>query len=816
MATEDRIYHVRITIRAANALTRRELFGMPDPFAVVSVDSSQTYTTQTVKKSLNPSWNQPFDVAIRASSTITIQVFNQKRFRQRDQGFLGLIRLSGSEALQHASQDNGLISQDLEQLTSRALAGGKLLFTFSHPPVTTVPQALREAMDNTLPALRIPTPSPSSPSPQPRLRSSHSMNSLRPDLRTHSPLPRISSQSTMRPSPPPSSASVHPSSSSHGRSASASAHSSSLGLESSFPRPPTHPASSAPRNTSDHVPRHGRQSNNAMHTSDELGPLPAGWERRFDQRGRSYYVNHNTRTTTWSRPQLDVAGAPPQSPQRSAPPPGSFLQLGPPTSNNPGNYTDIPLPQGWEERRASDGRPYFVDHYSRATTWTDPRSTQASQAQASQQALSSHANLGPLPSGWEMRLTSTGRVYFVDHNTRTTTWDDPRLPSNVEEDAPRYKRDYRRKVIYFRSQQAMRVRDGKAEMRLRRNHILEDSFAATMRMSGNDLKKRLVIRFEGEDGLDYGGVSREWFFLISHEVFDPAYGLFEYSAHDNYTLQINWASSINPEHITYFKFIGRCLGLAIFHKRFLDAYFVPSFYKSILGKRTTLADLEGVDAELHRGMTWMLENDITDVLDETFTVTESRFGEMVEVELMPGGADVPVTENNKAEYVEAVIEYRTKTRIQEQFTAFMEGFREIIPGELLNVFDERELELLIGGMSDIDVDDWNRYTDYRGYQKDDQVIEWFWQCIRSWPSERKSRLLQFATGTSRVPVNGFKDLQGSDGPRRFTIDKSGDPSQLPRSHTCFNRIELPPYEDYESLERKLMFAIDETEGFGVE
>jgi len=88
------------------------------------------------------------------------------------------------------------------------------------------------------------------------------------------------------------------------------------------------------------------------------------------------------------------------------------------------------------------------------------------------------------------------------------------------------------------------------------------------------------------------------------------------------------------------------------------------------------------------------------------------------------------------------------------------------------------------------------------------VIEWFWRCIRSWPLERKSRLLQFTTGTSKIPVNGFKDLQGSDGPRRFTIEKSGDPQGLPRSHTCFNRLDLPPYEDYESLETKLLFAIE--------
>lgn len=88
------------------------------------------------------------------------------------------------------------------------------------------------------------------------------------------------------------------------------------------------------------------------------------------------------------------------------------------------------------------------------------------------------------------------------------------------------------------------------------------------------------------------------------------------------------------------------------------------------------------------------------------------------------------------------------------------------------------------------------------------MIQWFWKCVRSWPPERKSRLLQFATGTSRIPVNGFKDLQGSDGPRRFTIEKSGDPSQLPKSHTCFNRIDLPPYKDYASLEHKLTLAVE--------
>lgn len=132
-----------------------------------------------------------------------------------------------------------------------------------------------------------------------------------------------------------------------------------------------------------------------------------------------------------------------------------------------------------------------------------------------------------------------------------------------------------------------------------------------------------------------------------------------------------------------------------------------------------------------------------------------------------------------------VTEWKIKKRIEEQFDAFMSGFNELIPADLVNVFDERELELLIGGIADIDVEDWKKHTDYRGYQEQDDVIQNFWKIVRTWDAEQKSRLLQFTTGTSRIPVNGFKDLQGSDGPRRFTIEKSGDPGALPKSHTWY-------------------------------
>jgi E3 ubiquitin-protein ligase NEDD4 len=164
-------------------------------------------------------------------------------------------------------------------------------------------------------------------------------------------------------------------------------------------------------------------------------------------------------------------------------------------------------------------------------------------------------------------------------------------------------------------------------------------------------------------------------------------------------------------------------------------------------------------------------------------VDDEKFGERRTIDLIPRGRDIPVTNENKAQYIELVTEWKIMKRVEEQFNAFMSGFNELIPADLVNVFDERELELLIGGIADIDVDDWKKHTDYRGYTESDEVIKFFWQTIKSWDGEQKSRLLQFATGTSRIPVNGFKDLQGSDGPRRFTIEKAGDVGNLPKSHT---------------------------------
>ena len=128
--------------------------------------------------------------------------------------------------------------------------------------------------------------------------------------------------------------------------------------------------------------------------------------------------------------------------------------------------------------------------------------------------------------------------------------------------------------------------------------------------------------------------------------------MFEYSAGDKRTLQISAVSGVNPEHLDYFKFIGRIVGLAIFHRQFLDVCIISSFYKLAVQKRVVLSDLADIDAELYRAMEWVLENDITDIIEEAFSLQEERFGEPVTIALKPGGVDIPVTEESKQEYVE--------------------------------------------------------------------------------------------------------------------------------------------------------------------
>lgn len=482
-------------------------------------------------------------------------------------------------------------------------------------------------------------------------------------------------------------------------------------------------------------------------------PLPPGWEIRRDPRGRIYYVDHNTRTTTWQRPnterlqhfqqwQGERAHVVQQGNQRflypqqgvAAPalviPPAAVAgsSAAAPVVAVPGTSTEEddslgPLPAGWEMRLQPEGRPYFVNHKNRTTQWEDPR-TQGQELGPEE---------APLPPGWEIRLTEEGISYFVDHNTKTTTFDDPRPGApkgqkGVYGVPKAYERSFRWKLSQFRYLCQSNVLPSHIKITITRQTLFEDSYHQVMRLPPYELRRRLYIIFRGEEGLDYGGVSREWFFLLSHEVLNPMYCLFEYANKNNYSLQINPASYVNPDHLIYFKFIGRFIAMALYHGRFIYSGFTMPFYKRMLNKKLIMKDIESIDPEFYSSLVWIKDNNIDDCgLELFYSVDFEVLGQVIHHELKENGDKIRVSEVNKEEYLHMMTDWRMTRGIEEQTKAFLEGFNEVVPLEWLKYFDERELELMLCGMQEIDVDDWQRNSIYRHYTRNSKQVVWFWQ-----------------------------------------------------------------------------------------
>ncbi|XP_073091884.1 E3 ubiquitin-protein ligase SMURF2 isoform X4 [Manis javanica] len=612
---------LRLTVLCAKNLVKKDFFRLPDPFAKVVVDGSgQCHSTDTVKNTLDPKWNQHYDLYIGKSDSVTISVWNHKKIHKKQgAGFLGCVRLL-SNAINRL-KDTGYQRLDLCKLGPN---------------------------DN---------------------------DTVRGQI-------VVSLQSRDR-----------------------------IGT--------------------------GGQVVDCSRLFDN--DLPDGWEERRTASGRIQYLNHITRTTQWERPTRPASEY--SSPGR---PLSCFVDENTPISGTNGatcgqssdprlaerrvrsqrhrNYmsrthlhTPPDLPEGYEQRTTQQGQVYFLHTQTGVSTWHDPRVPR-------DLSNINCEELGPLPPGWEIRNTATGRVYFVDHNNRTTQFTDPRLSANLHlvlnrqnqlkdqqqqqvvslcpDDtecltAPRYKRDLVQKLKILRQELSQQQpQAGHCRIEVSREEIFEESYRQVMKMRPKDLWKRLMIKFRGEEGLDYGGVAREWLYLLSHEMLNPYYGLFQYSRDDIYTLQINPDSAVNPEHLSYFHFVGRIMGMAVFHGHYIDGGFTLPFYKQLLGKSITLDDMELVDPDLHNSLVWILENDITGVLDHTFCVEHNAYGEIIQHELKPNGKSIPVTEENKKEYVRLYVNWRFLRGIEAQFLALQKGFNEVIPQHLLKTFDEKELEFL--------------------------------------------------------------------------------------------------------------------------
>ncbi|CAI5674022.1 E3 ubiquitin-protein ligase HECW1 isoform X6 [Oreochromis niloticus] len=593
--------------------------------------------------------------------------------------------------------------------------------------------------------------------------------------------------------------------------------------------------------------------------ADSQLELPRGWEIKTDPQGKSFFVDHNSRATTFIDPRIPLqngrlpghlahkqhlqrlrsysAGeASDVSRSRGASlmgRPGNSLvaairsqhyadsqQLSAPSYNDKivaflrqPNIFDL-----LQERQPSLTRNHALRekiHYVR---------TEGNQGV---EKLSCDADLVILLSLFEEEIMSCVPTHPIHHNLSFS----PRCsPASSPQNSPGlqrarapapYRRDFEAKLRnFYRKLEAKGYAQGPGKIKLliRREHLLEGTFNQVMAYSRKELQRnKLYVTFLGEEGLDYSGPSREFFFLLSQELFNPYYGLFEYSANDTYTVQISPMSAFVENHLEWFRFSGRILGLALIHQYLLDAFFTRPFYKALLRLATDLSDLEYLDEEFHQSLQWMKDNDITDILDLTFTVNEEVFGQVTERELKSGGANLQVTEKNKKDYIERMAKWRVERGVVQQTEALVRGFYEVVDSRLVSVFDARELELVIAGTVEIDLGDWRNNTEYRGGYHDGHIVmRWFWAAVERFNNEQRLRLLQFVTGTSSVPYEGFAALRGSNGLRRFCIEKWGKVTSLPRAHTCFNRLDLPPYPSYTMLYEKLLIAVEETSTFGLE
>ncbi|RZB64499.1 E3 ubiquitin-protein ligase UPL6 isoform B [Glycine soja] len=357
--------------------------------------------------------------------------------------------------------------------------------------------------------------------------------------------------------------------------------------------------------------------------------------------------------------------------------------------------------------------------------------------------------------------------------------------------------------------------------RIRRNHILEDAYNQMSQLSEDDLRGLIRVAFVNElgveeAGIDGGGIFKDFMENITRAAFDVQYGLFKETA--DYLLYPNPGSGmIHEQHLQFFHFLGTLLAKAMFEGILVDLPFATFFLSKLKQKHNYLNDLPSLDPELYRHLIFLkhYERDISE-LELYFVIVNNEYGEQTEEELLPGGKNLRVTNENVITFIHLVANHRLNFQIRQQSSHFLRGFQQLIQKDWIDMFNEHELQLLISGSLDsLDVDDLRQHTNYAGgYHSDHHVIEMFWEVLKGFSLENKKKFLKFVTGCSRGPLLGFQYLEPL-----FCIQRAGsnDPDEaldrLPTSATCMNLLKLPPYKSKEQLETKLLYAINADAGF---
>lgn len=394
---------------------------------------------------------------------------------------------------------------------------------------------------------------------------------------------------------------------------------------------------------------------------------------------------------------------------------------------------------------------------------------------------------------------------------------------------------FRSKKRWFLKQitkRSVHFMDSVFHIMIRRDYILQDSIAQLHHsMTHTQLREHLRIEFVNEPALDAGGLLREWFSLLCNELFRADFGLFVTTHAENMSYWINPNSAkVVADHLTYFRVAGRLFGKAILESLVFEVRFALPLLKHFLGVPISFSDLEFLDQELYKNCIWLRDNTNVEALCLTFSIQEEGSDQVID--LIANGRDIDVTDSNKHEYLALVLQHKMMGSVSAQLSELLAGLHEVIPRSLLAVFDYQELDFFLCGLPVIDVDDWQRQTIVRylanestqpkQFAEEKNVIDWFWNVLRGFSDEERARLLQFATGSSHVPVEGFRALMSASGyihPFTIQLVAASESSyrMFPRAHTCYNRIDLPIYASCEDLANYVSLVIQmEITGFGLE
>eukprot|EP01025_Chloroclados_australasicus_P060238 TRINITY_DN7715_c0_g1_i4.p1 TRINITY_DN7715_c0_g1~~TRINITY_DN7715_c0_g1_i4.p1 ORF type:complete len:816 (-),score=108.71 TRINITY_DN7715_c0_g1_i4:1308-3701(-) len=348
-------------------------------------------------------------------------------------------------------------------------------------------------------------------------------------------------------------------------------------------------------------------------------------------------------------------------------------------------------------------------------------------------------------------------------------------------------------------------------LRIRRNHLVEDAANEMARQKVKDLFKPLRVHFIGEDGIDAGGVKKEFFQLLATELLSPDYGLLVYLPES----RTYWLNSASKDMSEEYKFLGVMLGLAIYNGVILDLPLPVPLYKKILNQVTVLRDLQEmqptVAASLQAFLDYNESTPMEDVFCQTFTISEEHYGTVMEYPLIQNGEDVFVTEENRLEYVNLYVDWVLDKSVKQQFEALQAGFMLFYDGPAITLFSAEELDRLVCGTPQLDFQALREKCKYEGdYCETSRAVKWLWEIVFNFNEEEGKMFLKFFTGSSRAPIGGLGNL-------KCLVQRDGrDSNKLPTSHTCFNTLLLPDYESKEKMERLIKLAIMNSEGFGLE